>query len=303
MKDFLIKLASYCFLIILIANTISFAANYFLKKSSFYKSSYILREFPEGQEFDFIIAGSSRGLTSLDTKLIDSLINGKGFNLSLDDTGLPSHFLMLKHYFESGFKAKKCILVLDQNHFEKSETSLNENDYRMAAFSGEKYMKAYFKEKEKGLLKPLFLIPYFPMVAYSYYNSELFVSAIIGAVKPSYRHRFDEYGDYTYPTMISGAIEEEEPNSETKQTKITNPLINEVAAYLKQFDCDLILYIAPYKNMKFEIKNSVSYPVINHSDVLKNSSFFYDEIHVNLAGKEAATIVFSEEFKDLLGSE
>lgn len=55
--------------------------------------------------------------------------------------------------------------------------------------------------------------------------------------------------------------------------------------------------------MDLKIKNSVSYPVINHSDVLKNSSFFYDEIHVNLAGKEAASIIFSEEFKDLLGSE
>ncbi|MBB6327782.1 hypothetical protein FHS59_003425 [Algoriphagus iocasae] len=299
MRHFLVQIVKYSLLIILLANLISFSANYFLKQSSFFKPSYIINEFQPGQKLDFIIAGSSRGLTSLDTKLLGSLMNQKGFNLSLDDTGLPSHLLMVQHFFESGFEAKNCILVIDQDHFVTSKIELNDNDYRIGPYAEREYIRNYLWLREKGILKPLSYIPYFPMLAYSYYNSELLVSSIISAIRPKYRHRFDEFGDYTYPNAIDEGVSEYYEGTVSKKVNITNPIIEDLAAYLKENNCNLILYIAPYKSEKIEISNQLNFPLINHSDLLKEASLFYDEIHVNLEGKIAATTVFAESYQIL----
>lgn len=300
MKRFLFQTLKYSLLIFLLANGISFVANYFLKKSAFFKPSYIVREFEKGNELDFIIAGSSRGLTSLETGLLDSLLDKKGFNLSLDDSGLPSHFLMIQHYFESGFKAKNCILVIDQDHFTESKLSLNDNDYRIGPFADRKYIRNYFLAREKGFLKPLASIPYLPMLAYSYYNTELTVSSVIAAVKPNFRYRFDVYGDFSYPNSFNENIENQGTDFWEREMEISNPLIKELEKYLKEKNCQLILYIAPYKSQKLLIDNKLGVPLINHSDLIRDSQLFYDEIHVNENGRRAASLLMENDLKGLL---
>lgn len=300
MKRFLFKTLKYSLLIFLLANGVSFVANFFLKKSAFFKPSYIVREFESGKELDFIIAGSSRGLTSLETNLLDSLLDKKGFNLSLDDSGLPSHFLMIQHYFESGFQAKNCILVIDQDHFTESKLSLNDNDYRFGPFANRSYIREYFLKREKGVMKPLASIPYFPMLAYSFYNTELTVSSAIAALKPDFRYRFDAFGDFSYPISSNPTDGNQETEFWEREMAIYNPMIKELEMYLKGKNCRLILYIAPYKSQKLLIDNRLKVLLINHSDLIRDPEFFYDEIHVNEIGRRVATLLLGEDLKRIL---
>ena len=71
MRDFIKKTIYYVTIFLILGNIIGFSANYFLKKSSFYKSSFLVNGFNPNNKLDYFVVGSSRGLTTLNTTLID----------------------------------------------------------------------------------------------------------------------------------------------------------------------------------------------------------------------------------------
>lgn len=297
MRRFIFQLTKYALVIFVISNLIAFGAQLSLQHSSMYKASFLVNNFQPEKQFDYFITGSSRGLTSIGSQEIDENLGTYGINLSQDDTGLPSHILMAEHFFESGYKSKYCVLAIDEAHFNSSILELNDNDYRMAPFINRTYIYDYFKEMEHGFIRPLTLSRYFPVFAYGYYNTELFFPSLLSLVKPSYRHRFDEKGDYTYPeTNILTKQSEYDGNKEVEEVRITNSLISDFREYLKKQDCELILYIAPYSDLEITVLNSVEMDLINHSSLLSDPSLFFDPIHVNSKGKKVASEKFAEEF-------
>ena len=102
MKLFILKIVKYVTVIILMANILGWTGDLILRKSSFFKPSFLLNNYKQGEQFDYFILGSSRGLTTLDSKQIDSSLSTKGINLSMDDTDLKTHLLMLNHFFKNG---------------------------------------------------------------------------------------------------------------------------------------------------------------------------------------------------------
>ena len=298
MKNFIIQVFKYGLFVLILSNAISFLANYFLRNSFFYKSTSIVNQFKKGEEFDYVVAGSSRGLTTIDTELLDENLATKGYNLSMDDTGLPSHLLMIQHFFESGFSAKRCILVLDEFHFERSPDGISGNDYRMAPFASRQYVKEYFFNREEGVIKPLALAGYFPALAFSYYNSELITASIIAGFRPTYRHRFDEFGNYSYPNF--SLPESEKANKTTSVTKsVNNPLLVFLQDYLKKRNCELLIYIAPYQYKDLDIKNPLHFSIIDDSRLLTDKTLFFDPIHVTERGKKQATLSLADRLKAL----
>lgn len=300
MKKFIFQIFIYLFITFLVGLGITAVANYFLSKSFFYKPQFISNYFLPSSKLDYIIAGSSRGLTTIDTKEIDSKLGVKGFNISMDDTGLPSQFLMIKHFFESGNSARYCVLTLDLNHFEESEKKLNDNDYRFITFSDRTYVHEYYQIYETGIIRPLTWSKYFPLFAYSYYNMELIWPAGMAAIKPKYKNRFDEKGNYSYPNMVfsQGSIRE----VQEIRKEIKNPVLKEIKTYLQTKNSKLILYIAPYHNKIIHLSNPLEYSLINHAESLKEASYFFDIDHVNTLGKQEATKLFILDFQEVIAN-
>lgn len=257
-----------------------------------------MNNFDPEQAFDYFIIGSSRGLTSIGSEEIDQKLTTRGINLSQDDTGLPSQLLMAKHFFESGFRASYCILVLDEPDFEHSSMQINDNDYRMAPYLQRDYIYDYFRERERGIIRPYTLGKYVPAVLYSYYNTELFIPSLFTLFRPTYRHRFDQYGNYTYPDSQLNP-ENESLKFIQVQKKISNTLLYEFEEYLRTRGCQLILYVAPYENRELIIQQEVKAPLINHSSTLLENSYFYDPIHLNEKGKLEASSLLAKELQPL----
>ena len=296
MKKFIKKVFFYAFIILLLGNIIGFSANYFLKKSSFYKSSFLVNGFNPNEKFDYFVVGSSRGLTTLKTNKIDESLGTKGINLSMDDTDLKTQFLMIQHFFESNFKADNLVLTLDASHFTNTFLDLGNNDYRFVPYINREYVRNHFKKYEKGTLKVLFNSKFNPFFSFSYYNLELFLPAALSTIKPKFRNKFDEFGNYSYPT--SGVKVDSNSKMLVSKVKITNPLINVIKNYLELNNCKLIIYIAPYKLNKYFIENDLEYSIINHSAILNKKKYlFYDVNHVNLYGSNESTRLFINNLK------
>lgn len=298
MKKFLLKILGYIVLLLVLGNLIALLSGYFLSKSYFYKQDFIVNHFATNTHFDYILAGSSRGLTTINTSKVDEQLGISGLNISTDDTGLPNQFLMIQHYFESGFTANYCILTLDYGHFEESERKLSDNDYRFISFTDRSYVNEYLKTYEKGIIRPLTWSKFFPILAFSFYNMELFWPSAVAVVKPKYTNRFDLNGNYSYPDGNDTQESVEIKFSEVK-LEIKNPILIELDSYLKRKNCKLLIYVAPYSNLQIAINNSHGYEIINHSGSLKQSKYFYNSEHVNGLGKIKATELFTDEISDI----
>lgn len=299
MRKFLTQSFIYLMAIISLGTMISWIAGYFLANSYFYKPNFIVNHLSPGSHFNYVVAGSSRGLTTVNTVEIDNKLGLKGFNLSMDDTGLPSQFLMIQHYFESGNSAAYCILTLDLDHVEESEKRLNDNDYRFISYVDRPYVWEYYKTYEKGIVRPLTLSRYLPVFAFSQYNMELFWPSGFAMIWPRYTNRFDLNGNYSYP---ENQMNPENSEIEWKKIEKTlrNPILKDLESYLKSKNCELVLYIAPYFGTDVSMKEPTNHLVINHSSALKTPNYFFDKDHVNDLGKAKATELFIESFGDIL---
>jgi len=295
MKKFLIKICLFGGVTLVVGNLISLALNRVLASSFFYKPAYLVNAFPERTEFEYILLGSSRGLTGIDTKRMDEILGVRGVNLSMDDTGLKSHLLMLKHFFRSGYRMKQCVLVLDSGSFEQTSNEMSSNDYRFAPFIDRGYVMDYYLEHEGVTPFNLAITKYFPLFTFSFYNMELAHPGVLTLLKRKKRHRFDERGNYAYPKVaVLGGLQERKEI----RAALVNPVLGEFLELTSRNDACLVIYIAPYLSKTIKIdKNPKGIEVINHSSLLQNSNMFYDEIHVNSEGRSIATEALAEAFE------
>jgi|LakMenEpi03Aug12_release.lakeMendotaPanAssembly.Ray.scaffolds.fasta_scaffold350957_1 hypothetical protein len=295
MKKFIRNILVYGLLFFLIANVIAFLVLYGLKKSSFYKPQFIENGVLENK-FDYVVLGSSTGLTTLNTKIIDSITKKKGLNISLDDSSLSSHFLMLQHFYNLNKTTKKLVLAITPWDTETKSAKLNENDYRFLPYISEDYVHAYFSELEKRNFKVLTWSKFFPILGTSYYNLELFYPSIITVFDSKKRNRFDERGNYEYPNN-SGLLKE----NDYQETNIVfnNNYFYKIKVFCKQHNIQLIVYQSPIYNNKVIFAKTHEFKIINHSNLIMDKKMFYDNIHVNKIGSKMCSEKFSDELLGL----
>lgn len=296
MKKFLLHILKYGLIVFIIINAIAWLNLYFLRNSSFYKPGFLTHEVKQTQ-FDYVVIGSSIGLTTLNTQLIDSLTHKKGINLSIDDTAISSNYLMLQHFFKQGKKANYCILALSYWDLSVEKPVLNDNDYRFLPFVSNDYVSEYYQNCEEGFFKPLALSKYFPAIGVGYYNTEVFYPSLMALIQPNKKNRFDENGNYFYPETA------EVPNQ--KMTSVTlnwkNPYIKKISDLCKENNTRLIIYQAPiYKTII--VNKNTEYHFINHASALTDKAYFYDNIHVNYIGRKAASALFAQQFQSYFNS-
>jgi hypothetical protein len=285
MKRFLIKIGIYGFVIFIVLNLISFMCLFFLANSTFYKQQFIKNGINQ-VSFDYVILGSSTGLTTLDTKQIDSITNKKGLNISMDDSALSSQYLMLQHFYNCGKKTNSLILCVMPGDLETINPKVNGNDNRFIPFIRNDYVYNYFRGID-GENKNVYLLSnYFPLVGLSYFNTELFYPSLVSIFNPSARNRFDDKGNYSYPIDNSNKKFKNAENL-IRTIEYKNPYLNKVINFCNENNIKLTLYQSPIYNTKIIFPKTVN--IINHSDFLTNPDCFYDRIHVNTKGRELCT--------------
>lgn len=291
MKKFLQHILKYSLLVFLVLNSISILNLYFLRNSSFYKPEFLTHEVKESS-FDYIIIGSSIGLTTLNTVAIDTIIHKKGINLSIDDTSISSNYLMLNHFFLQNKKTKICVLAVNYWDLETSNPTINNNDYRFLPFVNENYVYEYYKNLESGYFKPLTFSHFCPFIGVGYYNTEVFYPSIVSLFKPNFKNRFDDKGNYSYPES-GGKI------TKAKTQVILhwkNPYIYKIKELCDLNNTKLIIYQAPIFNTTI-INYNQNFQLINDCNKLTDVNYFYDEIHLNEMGRKEVSGIFAKEFK------
>lgn len=291
MKRFLRHIAIYGLLVFAGLNALAWVSLYLLRNSSFYKPGFLTHEVKQNH-FDYIVIGSSIGLTTLNTALIDSVAGTKGINLSIDDTSLGSHYLMLRHFYAQGKKTKFCVLAISHWDLANKTPGLNDNDYRFLPFATEPYVHDYYKKMEPGYFKPLALSRYFPAIGVASYNTGIFYPSIAAALQPHRRNRFDASGNYSYPQ--AALMKPKAWSAVTLQWE--NPFLDRVAALCRENGTRLIVYQAPVYNVNI-VNHKKDIHFINHANALNEARSFYDEIHVNEYGRKLASAIFAKEFK------
>ncbi|MGB3591985.1 MAG: hypothetical protein WBA16_09915 [Nonlabens sp.] len=299
MKKFIKKIALYLVVFVILGNLIGLLCQYFMASSQFYKPNYVVNALDSSTNYDYFIVGSSRGLTTVDSKQIDQSLNTNGINLSMADTDLKTQLLMVKHFYNSGYSSKNCILVLDKSHYTETYKELGGNDYRFIGYGRRDYINEHYDKYETGTIKPLSLSNYFPFAGFAYFNLELFLPSGLAALKPDFRNKFDDRGNYSYPNQNLTA-----PQAIRRSTTaiINNPLVKEMAALTAQYNTKLTIYIAPYINESQNVfVEDIDASIINQSDqFVGKEHLFYDDLHVTTIGREVATTALIPELKKTL---
>lgn len=289
MKKFLFYILKVFLIGLVLAYAIAEFSFWSLRRGNFYKPSFVENSLKE-KEVDYIILGASTALTGIDTKLLDSLTGLKGYNLAIDDTGLPNHYLMLVHFLETGHTTKKVILAPTLSSLKETRGTLGDNDYRFSMYNKRDYTYNYYDELENGDRFPvLSSTKYFSFLGISYYNVELFFPSLVSALKPKKHNRFDEVGDYTYPNRKFKSLKE----FETKEVNFKNDYLQKIVTICQSKGMELLIYFPPIYNTEIYWESS-SLEILNLTNSLKETKYFYDEIHVNKIGKIEATKIIAE---------
>lgn len=292
MKKFLIKMGIWAFSLFLLFNGIALLSLYSLNRSDFYKPQYLGNLKPG--IYNYVVLGASNGLTTLNTKVIDSTIGTKGFNLSLDDSNLGSQYLMLKHFYELGNKTDFCILAI-LGGLDEPNPKINDNDFRFLPLLNNLYVQEYFRDMDQGY-KPLYLSNFTPIYGVSLYNYELFFPSILSFINPRKRNRFDQFGNYSYPSTTKKKLPIED--KVIKKISITNPFFYKIKQICKANNTKLILYQSPLYNVEV-ILTDRNYLFINHSKEYFPLDMYYDNLHVDSKGSYYCSLKFADEFENI----
>jgi hypothetical protein len=292
MKKFLTKIAFYTFFILLIGNATAYLSLYVIGKSQLYKNQFV-KNGVAATQFDYVVLGSSIGLTTLDTKLIDEKIHTSGLNISMDDTSLSSHYLMLQFFLSLGKKTKQLVLCVTPDDLQNPINKLNNNDYRFLTEVHDSLVYNYYNRLEDKGLKVLTYSKFFPILGISYYNNELFYPSFYAFLKPNKRNRFDDKGNYTYPQITNNLSE---VGFASSKTNYLNPSFLKIQKLCQQNGIELIVYQSPIYRTNVVFPATNEFKIINHSKILPED-LFYDNIHVNSKGRTFCTLAFCEEMK------
>lgn len=293
MKKFLYYILKVFLVGLILAYFISELSFWALRRGNFYKPTFVENTIKE-KEVDYIILGASTALTGIDTELLDTLTGLKGYNLAIDDTGLPNSYLMLQHFLATGHTTQKVILVPTESSLTQS-SSLSDNDYRFLMYNKKRYVQNYYQELEASTenIPVLSQTTYFPFLGLSYFNVELFFPSLVSLFQPNKHNRFNNKGDYSYP---KNNFKGEGEKSKKVVIEFDDEYLKKIENLCDRMGVELIVYFPPIYNTEFLISEN-QLNIVNLTTSFSSSKFFYDKIHINTEGKRKATLLLSEYFK------
>ena len=277
------------YLIIFILIFIPFHAVHVLNKSSFFKTNYV--EQLSGSSFDYIILGSSRSLTSLNTNQIDSLLSLNGFNASLDDQNIVGSAMMLEHLLANDIEFKVCVLSLDNGDYERGLDIASANSYRWFSLVKRKYIAEYYERFDDLSSKVMVASKIWPGFAFWHNNKKLVPAYLLSYLNERYHHKYDQRGNFSYP-VLSGKRLSGRHSKKIMLVGKSGAAIQRIQSICAENEIDLIVYIPPYLDAELELSQSGN--IINHSSLFFGAdSLFYDRTHVNSVGRKLTSDHFA----------
>lgn len=296
MRSFLYRIILVLAVAFVLLECISFLLINRICHSNFYKPSVAFNN--QNKQYEYIILGSSRGLTTLDTKQVDEALGTKGYNFSIDDTGIQTHELTLEHLISCGIKFKYLVLAYDNTGLETTDLIIGANDHRFLPFIHRSYIHKYFRDRSKIGGQFYTLNRIFPFLGLGYFNIELLWPSIFASINPKYRYRSDNYGNYSYPNINSTAHSSNVKRLAKLNTN--NQALNQILDICSENKITPILFYAPHQDISIVSDNMSGIPldiaIFNYSDSLSDSNGFYDHHHVNAEGRKAVTNIFIKDF-------
>lgn len=298
MRKFLKHFFIRTFLFLAVFQVLAIGFLVILGKGSFYKPQYMQNHFVD-EKLDYLILGSSLGLTTLDANQIDSALNLNGYNASMDDTDLSVHLMVLEEFCRVNPAPDFAILSVSPYDLRAEKVEISDNAYRFLTYRDSPIVKLYFSEKDNTLLGVFRNSQIMPLVSVAYFNKEIIFPALMSIIKPDHRYRFDEKGNYSYPKRSGDKEFPMEFSSINYQ--FGNQKFQRIIDFCKSRNINLIVYQSPIYDQTI-VDDSIPKVglFVNHSSFLTQKEFFYDNIHVNSEGRFLCTQDFIEKFKDYL---
>lgn len=281
MKGFILYSVKVIVIAFFVMECICFSLMYSFRDTLFYKTNHA--HTMANTQYGFVILGSSRGLTSLDTKAIMQATGQSGFNYSMDDTHIGSQRVMLNHLIHHNIRFDTLFLVYENTA--KHVTKIATSDYRFLPFSSHDYVKQYYTEKNAPQSYSwMNVMPFIPM---AYFNTELFFPSVYTMAKRQLRYRYDAVGDYDYP--VSGKIDSSLQMVDVN-LNFDNDDLNAIADICKVNGIALIVLVTPSYHTNYTYSgNSEAFTIIDLSRETITDTGFYDRIHLNKGGKDSLT--------------
>jgi hypothetical protein len=281
MKKFLKKLFVFSVITIVGLNLFGLFLDYTVQKSNLFKICIA----QHGNLPDNIILGGSRALTGIKAEELSKLTGEKWYNLAMDDTGIAYHLLFFK-ILSAKKKHLKRIVLEYYNSNKKNKTEqfyyIRKNEYQFLPFINSiPEIDKFLRNKDEYLV-----YKYLPIAKYIYFNTELFYPALLLLVKPKFRYKFNEFGDFTYPNIINEELKMDRKRSSV-QLNFNNLDLKDLSKKCKSNQIDLYSITAPiynsYSKQKFPFKH------YNFINLTNDYTDFYDRIHVNDKGSKKLT--------------
>lgn len=282
------RVLGYGVFLLVLLNLIGLGLDYYLINTNVFKPYIVAKSksLPEN-----IILGSSRALTGI---CADSLTNWTGeewYNLSIDDTPIETHALLYQMLVESENVPKRLVLQYDNSSISEKKGNLFDRDFQFMSLvlKPSSALRNYFSKSDWASI-----YYYVPMVKYFTFNTELLGAIIQSLRNRNYQHRFNEFGDYTYPQ--SSFRSNCKTEDQIKNVELQNAVLLSLIDDCKNNGTDLIIYTAPYRCKSVKLLNShdefLTY--YNFSEIYKSDDFFSDEIHLNSFGRANFTNAFND---------
>lgn len=285
MKRFIFKTLVYCIILGLIVNVFSWVSLLILKNADLYKPSYILKHLEPEASFDYVVLGSSTGLTGIDTEQLDSLLHLKGYNLSLDGMAYGGQRMMLEHFITHHYQTKYCFLSVDVNNISKPTSEISMNEFYFLPFLNKDYVYNSFYHREKGLKFRAFT-RYVPVLGCAYYNQEIFFSSMLALLSPHRRHHFNEKGNEAY--RGDDIVPSGEEYTELK-FEFSNEDVLAIEKLCEDNNIQLIYIIPPKYHTKIMPRQTDGRKLYNFSTLINDEKMFHDSVHVNVYGRTIYT--------------
>jgi hypothetical protein len=305
LKHFLLYSFKVLGLALLLAEGLSFFLMHQLANANFYKTGVANRQ--KGTTYDYVVLGSSRALTTIDTRQIDDSLGTQGYNFSLDDTGVETHELMVKHLLASGIRFRTLVMAFEGmvksgNSSTAPAKTINDNDHRFLPFIERDYVHQYFRDRHAAGGRKYTASRYFPFIALGYFNVELLWPSLYATVKKDYYYRSDAWGNFGYPMASLEDVTAREADSALLD--LENHYLQNIRNICRNQGIRLVVYYSPFYKRKLKAKGSSSTPAnerfLNYADLLQDPALFYDRQHVNARGRAAVTAQLVKDARDWL---
>ena len=306
MKKFLRYTFTLLLVAFLLAEGIGFFLMHRLAHSNFYKTTVANRQ--SGAQYNYVVVGSSRALTTINTVQLDAMLSTSGYNFSIDDTGIETHYLMLQHLKACGIRYKTLVLAVDIAAAVGAKSpapslAINDNDHRFLPFINRTYVHQYFAARKAHGGRLYTINRALPFVGLGYFNVELLWPAVMATLQPSRYYRSDSSGNFSYPSNTN-ANKLALRSSDTVVLQYKNVHLQNIRDFCESNGIQLVMYYSPTQGRVLSPTPPqvwlANERFLNYCSTIGDADMFYDAQHVNSKGREKMTRLLAQDAGDWL---